>query len=322
LKITLGFYIFIFIISCFLLFWSGKWLVEALTGMARFLRWKEFVVAFFVMAFAGAAPNLFVGINSALHKIPQLSFGEIVGGNVVDLTLGVALAVLISRAFLPAESRTIQQSLIFTSLVAVLPLILILDGTLGRGDGIILILVFFFYIFWLFSKEERFQKIYNRKEIPIVKEFKVFIKDLGKVVLGVLVLLLASEGIVQSASFFAESLDFPLALIGILVVGLGNALPETYFAVVSAKKGKSEMVLGNLISNIIVPVTFILGIVALICPIKILDFSPFAIGRVFLIISALFFFIFARTDRKITKKEAFFLLGIYILFVLVEILTN
>lgn len=318
----LGLHIFIFIASCFVLFWSGKWLVEALIRMAQFLRWKEFVVAFFVMALAGAAPNLFVGINSALREIPQLSFGDVVGGNVVDLTLAVALAVLIGKAFLPVESRTIQRSLIFTSLVAVLPLILILDGTLGRGDGLVLLFVFAFYIFWLFSKEERFRKVYDRNEIPIVKEFRVFIKDLGKVILGISFLVVAAEGIVRSASFFAEGLNFPLALIGVLIVGLGNALPETYFAIVSAKKGKPEIVLGNLMSNIIVPATLVLGIVALICPIKILDFSPFAIGRIFLIISVIFFFFFAKTDRKITKKEALFLLSLYIAFVLVEILTK
>ncbi|GAI48832.1 unnamed protein product, partial [marine sediment metagenome] len=71
-----------------------------------------------------------------------------------------------------------------------------------------------------------------------------------------------------------------------------------------------------------VPATLVLGIVALICPIEVPDFSPFAIGRFFLIISAIFFFFFVQTGRKITKKEALFLLGIYITFVLVEILTN
>ena len=140
------FYVLIFIVSCGLLFWSGSFLVGALMRMAKFLGWREFVVAFFVMAFAGSAPNLFVGISSALHKIPQLSFGEIVGGNVIDLTLAIALATLIAKG-LPAKSRLVQGSSIFTIIIAILPILLILDGILSRGDGIILILVFFFYIF-------------------------------------------------------------------------------------------------------------------------------------------------------------------------------
>ncbi len=315
------FYILIFLGSCGLLFLSGRWLVEALMRIARFLGWREFVVAFFVMAFAGSVPNLFVGISSALHKIPQLSFGDIIGGNLIDLTLAVALAALIAKG-LSAESKMVQTSSIFTIVVAIQPLLLILDGTLGRVDAIILILTFFVYIFWLFSKKERFTKTYEEDQTPIVKKFKVFIKDLGKVILGISLLLLAAEGMVRSASFFAESLNLSIALIGILIVGLGNALPEIYFAIASARKGRTWMILGNLMGSIIVPATLVLGIVALICPIKVPDFSPFAIGRFFLIISAIFFLFFVRTGRKITKKEALFLLGIYITFVLVEILTK
>lgn len=315
------FYILIFLGSCGLLFLSSRWLIEALMRIARFLGWREFVVAFFVMAFAGSVPNLFVGISSALHKIPQLSFGDIIGGNLIDLTLAVALAALIAKG-LSAESKMVQTSSIFTIVVAIQPLLLILDGTLGRVDALILILTFFVYIFWLFSKKERFTKTYEDNQTPIIKEFKVFIKDLGKVILGISLLLLAAEGMVRSAFFFAESLNLSIALIGILIVGLGNALPEIYFAIASARKGQTWMILGNLMGSIIVPATLVLGIVALICPIKVPDFSPFAIGRFFLIISAIFFLFFVRTGRKITKKEALFLLGIYITFVLVEILTK
>jgi cation:H+ antiporter len=314
-------YVFIFIASCALLFWSGSFLVGALMRIARFLGWREFVVAFFVMAFAGSAPNFFVGISSAFHGIPQLSFGDIIGGNLIDLTLVVALAALIGKG-LSAESKMVQTSSIFTIVVAIQPLILILDGTLGRIDAILLISTFFFYIFWLFSKKERFAKIYEEDKNSIIKEFKVFIKDLGKVILGVSILLIAAEGIVRSASFFAESLNLSIALIGILIVGLGNALPEAYFVVASARKGQTWMILGNLMGAVIVPATLVLGIVALICPIKIPNFSPFAIGRFFLIISAIFFLFFVRTGSKITKKEAFFLFGVYIAFVLVEILTR
>ena len=79
------------------------------------------------------------------------------------------------------------------------------------------------------------------------------------------------------------------------------------------------MVAGNLMGSVIFPATLVLGIVALICPIKINDFSPFLIGRVFLVVSAVFFLIFIRTGKRITKKEAVFLLLIYIAFVLAEI---
>jgi cation:H+ antiporter len=329
-------YFFVFIASCALLFFSGKLLVESLSRIARFLEWREFVVAFFIMAFVGSLPNLFVGLSSAFHRIPQLSFGDIVGGNLIDLTIAVALAALIAKG-LPAGSKLVQSSSIFTISIAILPLLLILDGKLGRGDGVILILAFFFYILWLFSKKERFTKVYKykktsgsdvsenqepKKQTHIIREFKVFISDLGKAILGLMFLLMAAEGIVRAASFFAEDLNLPLALIGILIVGIGNSLPEIHFAVASARKGANWLILGDLMGAVIVPATLVLGIVALICPIEISDFSPFAIARFFLIISAIFFLFFVRTDCKISRKEALFLLGLYVVFVITEILTK
>ncbi len=315
-----GFYIIVFIISCALLYFAGEWLVKSLIRIARFLGWREFVVAFLIVAFTTSISNLFVGISSALHRIPQLSFADVVGANVVDLTLAIAIATLINKG-IPAKSRLIQNSAIFTIFIAILPLLLILDGTLGRGDGLILIFNFGFYCAWLFSKEERFKKVYNDK-VSIVKGFKTFLKDLGMVILGVLMLIAAAEGIVRSAAFFAQNLKVPLALIGILIVGLGTSLPEIYFVITSARKKENWLILGNLMGSVIIVSTLVLGLVALICPIEITDFSSFAIARIFLIFSAISFLFFVRSGQKITKKEALFLLSIYILFISVEILTH
>jgi len=80
------------------------------------------------------------------------------------------------------------------------------------------------------------------------------------------------------------------------------------------------MILGNLMGSIMVPATLVLGIVYFICPIEIINFSPYAVARFFLVIAALFFFFAVRTDGKITKKEAILLLGIYIAFVFFELL--
>jgi cation:H+ antiporter len=314
-------YIFIFLGSCLLLFFTGRWLVGALTRIAKYLGLREFCLAFILISLAAAVPNLFVGITSALRKIPQLSFGDVVGGNLIDLTLAVALATLFAKG-LPAASKLVQTSAIFTMVIAILPLLLILDGQLGRLDGAFLISIFFFYIFWLFSKRERFTKVYDGKEAPPVKGFKVFVKDLGIVILGLLFLLIAAQGIVGSAKFFSESLNLSLVLVGILIVGLGNAVPETYFAILAARKAQNWLILGDLMGSVIVTASMVLGIVALIHPIEIVDFSPFAIARFFLIISAMFFFFFVRTNREISRKEALFLLSIYISFILVEVLAK
>lgn len=299
---------------------SSKWLVDTLSKIAKFLGWKEFVVAFFTMAFAASLPNFFVGIISALNKIPELSFGDVVGGNIVDLSLVVGLSALISKMGLSADSRTVQGSSIFTIGIAILPLLLIYDGILSRADGILLLFAFFCYILWLFRRRERFTKIYDGVTEP--RSFKFFFKNSMFFLTSAILLILAAEGVVKSAIFFANYFNFPLGLIGILIVGLGNSLPEAFFSLGAAKKSQDWLILGDLMGGVIITATLVLGTVALIYPIRITDFSAIATGRIFLIISALFFLIFLRTGKKITRKEAIFLLGIYILFVAIEILTK
>jgi cation:H+ antiporter len=313
----LWFYILTFIISCLLLVLSGKWLVNSLTRIAKFLGWKEFVVAFFTIALGSSLPNLFVGILSALNKIPQLSLGDVIGANIFDLTITVALAAFISRQGLSAPSRTVQGSSIFTVLAALLPLIFISDGNLSRLDGFLLLLTFVFYVFWLFQKEERFKKIYN--DLPKIKGWKYFLEDLGLLIISTAFLILGAQGIVKSSSFFSQNLNLPLIFIGIFIVGIGDCLPETFFSIQAAKEGQDWMILGNLMGSVMITATLVLGTVALICPIQFFDFSILATGRIFLVISAIFFFIFLRTGKKITKREAIILFSIYLLFLISQI---
>jgi len=315
-------YILVFIISCILLYYSGQYLVSSLTGIAKFLGWKEFVVAFFLMAFAASLPNLFLGIFSAFQKIPQLSLGDVIGGNVIDLTLAIGLAVLFAKdGKIISDSRLVQGTSIFTLIAAILPLLMILDNKISRVDGLFLIAFFFVYFFWLFSKKERFLKVYEDLKTPsIIQQFKNFFIDFIKIIFGVSFLLLATEGIIKSSQFFAETFNLPLIFIGLLIVALGNALPETYFSIISAKKGETWLILGNLMGSVIVPATLVLGIVVLICPIENLNISTMLIARIFLFISAVFFFFFIRSNHEISRKEGIFLFLLYLIFVITEIL--
>lgn len=297
-------------------------MVASLIRISRFLGWREFVVAFFVMAFAASLPNLFVGISSAIHKIPHLSLGDIFGNNLISLTITVAVGAMLAKGGLPAQSRTVQTTSLFTMVAAILPIFLIVDGTLSRIDGLILISFFVFYAGWLFSKKERFTRVYDGQEDSPIKNFKLFFKDLGAVIFGIVLFFLAAENIVKSAQFFAKTFDFPLILVGLLITGLGNALPEIYFSIFSAKRGDTWLILGNIMGAVIVPATLVLGIVSLIHPITVTNLSYFFIARAFLIVIALSFFLIAKTGQKITKKESLFLLALYVIFVILLIVIS
>ena len=316
------FQILIFIVSIFILSWLSSHLVKTLVDIAKYLRWREFIIAFFMMAFAASLPNLFVDLNAALHGLPQIAFGDIIGGNLVDLTLVAAIAVFFTKKILPADSKMVQGSALFTMLIAVLPLLMMWDGNLTRGDGLILIFSFIAYSYWIFSKEERFRKFYKKAKNEPAKFMKGrfgFWLNVGKMILLLAVLLLASYGVVDSAKYFSNNFGVSLSLVAILIVGFGNCFPEIYFSIVSAKKGEGWMVLGDLMGSVIICATLVLGIVALVAPFEIKDFSPFAVARAFTIIAALFFLVVVKTGQKITKKEGLILLSIYIAFLLTEI---
>jgi len=313
------FVVFILIFSFFILSWLSSHLIKSLVQIAKYLHWREFIIAFFVIAFAASLPNLFVDLSAVLQHKPELAFGDIIGGNLVDLTLVLAIAVFFTRKGLSAESEMVQKSALFTTAIAILPLFLIWDGRLDRADGAVLMLAFFFYTCWLFSKKERFKKIYNDSDHNPIKDFKTFLINFVKIIIILIMLLIASQVVVGSAQFFSEKLGISLALVGILIIGLGNSFPETYFSIISARKDENWLVLGDLMGCVIVSSTLVLGLIALVSPFEIKDLSPFLTARIFLISAALLSLLFIWTGRKITKKEGVLLLFIYIAFLLVEI---
>ncbi len=309
------FYSLVFIISCAIFYFSGELIVKSLIKIAKYLGWKEFALSFIVMAFVASFPNLFVGISAALHGIPELSFGDVIGGNLVDLTLSIGLAAMFAKKGIPAKSRTVQATLFFTVIAAALPLILIFDHVLSRTDGIILIMFFLFYVAWLFSKKERFSKTCEQTT-TVAKSFQGSFSGIFKIIFALVMFVVASEGIVRSAKFFANTFDLPIVLIGLFIVGLGNCLPEIFFAITSAKNNYGWMVLGDLMGAVVAPATLVLGIVAIINPIHINGFDQIALARIFTFLAIIFFFLFIKNDQKISKKEAIFLLLIYITFII------
>jgi cation:H+ antiporter len=303
------------VVSAVLLYISGELLVRGLVRLSRHFQVTEFFVAFFVMAFAATLPNVFVGITSAIQGIPELSFGDIMGNNIIALTVAVALGVFFApKRELPLENQTIQDTTFLTSIAAILPLILISDGLISRSDGLVLLLFFFGYVYWMFSKRDRFTRVFGEKHHALSPHQAMY--QVTRLMLATVLLALAAQGIVYGATIIAEGMGLSLLLVGMLVIAMGGALPELYFTVISARRGETGLIIGNLMGAVIIPATFVLGIVALIQPIhnSALQFSTTA--RVFLVLVAVFFLVVSQTRSVITTREAGVLLTSYVLFVL------
>jgi cation:H+ antiporter len=311
----------IFLISIGILTLAGSILMNSLMKVSNFLGWRDFVVAFLLVSLGTSLPDLLLGVSSALRGVPQLSFGDVVGGNIVDFTLVIALAVLVGGN-LPTKGSFLQSSILITSFVSILPLILIFDKTLSRLDGILLILCFLFYVKWLFTEKKNFLELKDSfsNNAHLIPDFTEFLKGVFGLILGFFLLLFSADSVVKSAISIAQFFALPIAILGILLTGLGNSLPELYFAILAArKKGSSGLILGDVLGSVVFLSTLILGIVALIQPIQIVDFSPFLIARFILILTAVLFFIFSKTNQVLSRREALILILIYFIFAFSEI---
>lgn len=313
----------IFSLAGVLLYISGELLVSGLLRLARFYHIKEFIVAFFVMAFAGTLPNFFVGITSALQGVPELSYGDVMGNNILALTLAVALALFLTPGKkLSIDNATTQYTTFMTASAALLPLILITDGELSRSDGLVLVLFFVVYVAWLFSRNDNFSKIYEEeKQVPAQQGRKEALQATGKVVAGLILVAIAAQAVVYAAELIALALGLPLMVVGVLLIGFGGALPELHFTYISAKQGETGMLLGNLMGAVISPATLVLGIVSMIQPIQNSNLEFPVLGRVFLALVALYFLYASYTSKTISSKEGYWLVAVYVLFIITMLLS-
>jgi cation:H+ antiporter len=300
---------------------SGHILVRSLSRIADFLGWKEFTVSFFIMSAATALPEFLVGISSAFRGVPELSFGNIIGQSIIHFTLAVFVCVAVAGGF-RVSSPVVRASAWFSGVMAVLPVILIADGLLSRGDGLILILSFIFYSIWLFSKRDRFGGAYTahpRDTRSIWARTRSMFGHVGIFVLGSVGIIAAAQGIISSTVSVSLWLGLPLVVVGALIVGIGTSLPEIYFSAVSARHKHGELMIGNLLGSTAVSVSMVLGAVALISPIAVPDLSPYLLSRVFLVIAVAAFILFIYTGRRISVRESVALLVLYAAFVGAEI---
>lgn len=310
-------YILMFAVSCIALIYTGTWIVQYLVKIARFLEWKEFVVASFIMTFVTSLPELFVAASSAFHNQPILSLGNIMGSNIIALTLVMGIGGLVAGG-LDLKEKTLQRSTLYATLIAPIPLLLMLDKELSRWDGMVLCLIFVFYFHQLVLQEKRFSKAFDDVEKKGKAGQRDFLKNVSIAILCIFLLLLSSEGVVWSSTKLARGLNISLPIIGLFLVAAGTSGPELAFGIRSISLGHEEMTLGNTMGSVVVNSTLIIGLVAILRPFVIPDLSPYFIGVAFTVSIASLFLVFVRTDRKISEKESFFLIFSYILFFFVE----
>ena len=303
----------IFLISIVVLAKASTILVDALRSISIRFKLSQFTVGCILMAFATSLPELFVGITSALQNEQILSLGNVLGSNIANITLIIGLPALISRG-IRVEGRIADRDLWFMAFAAVTPLILLWDKTLSRLDSVLLLLLYGFYMVRLLMDKEKYpKKIRGRDGRGHLA------KDIFKFVVGITLLLGGAEGVVRSARSIAEGLNIPILMIGLFVVAVGTSLPELSFGIPTMLRRQGGMAFGNIIGSVITNSTLVLGLTALINPIRIFHFGIFTATTYYLLLTIFAFVYFVRSQRRLSWSEGLALIFIYIIFLITEL---
>ncbi len=311
-------YLILIFIASFILIKGADLVIDSLRKIGQISHWSPFVLSFVFVAISTSLPETFIGITSAFHKISTLSLGNVIGANIINLTLILGLcAIIISK--IRFEKKTTIRTII-SLLASFYPILLAIDGKISRFDGLALLILFILYLAFIFFEERKIPK--EIKEILNGKNRQSFFKNFIFLIVGLILLVGSAEIIVKLAQLLALDLKISPLLIGLILLSLGTTLPELTFGLKSAIRGQDEFSLGNSLGTIVTNSCFALGLAAIIHPIEIIIFSNFLIASLFFLLAIIIFTIFIKTRSELSRTEGIFLVLFFVVFLVIQFLTS
>lgn len=287
------------ILFCIIGLWGGAvWIVESASRIAKKLGLSELIIGLTIVAIATSAPEFAVSISAAISEKMSISVGNVVGSNIFNLGIILGLVALFS-SIKTTKSMLYRDGglLIFAG---ILLLIFFSDLTLSLAEGIILAAILLIYIVYLIRHKEK-----SEEEVP-AGDFKWY--DIIRLIVGVGLIILSANKLVDSSSALARLFGISDWMIGITIVAGGTSVPELATSIVAVKKGRHGISIGNLIGSDLFNMLGVLGVAAIIRPLVITESDYISI--VFLAVTLVIIFIMIRTGWKITKLEGGILIAI------------
>ena len=287
---------------------SSVFLIDKLTIIAVKLKVSEYLVGFVIMAVATSIPELIVGIISALENDPNLSLGNVVGSNIANMSFILGIAALIAGG-IRVQIQVRNREMVFTDLIAIAPLIMLIDQQLSRTEGFVLLAFFFFYMYNLIFQSREYHKAAtdHRTGRPLWVELALF----G---VGLAILVGSAQLMVEASEKLAFLLGVPMILFGIFAVALSTSLPELTTSISAALRRQSGFVMGNILGSTVANSTLVLGITAIIQPFTVSEPLIFWSSAGVLVLTLLVLTFFIWTGYRITRKEALALILGYVAY--------
>jgi len=249
-----------------LLLLSGKYLVKGAVDITNHFNISKLVVGMTVVALGTSAPELLVSVQAALKGSPEISLGNVIGSNIANIALVLAVSIIILPMTVKKETVKFDWPIMFAAFI--LLYIFMLDDKLTLIEGFIFVTALILYIWW----EIRFSLQQNKQNGNNNKQNKT--KSLS-IPVAILLIALSSVGLAYGADFMvtgasklARMLHISERVISISIVALGTSLPELTASIIAAMKKESDISVGNIIGSNIFNIFAILGATAIVHPIS------------------------------------------------------
>lgn len=312
------------LLFCLGLIKSTELIVASLKRLARRSRLGSFGITAFILALATSLPELVVGITASVEGLPSVVLGNVLGSNIADISLVIGGAS-IAAGSLRVVGEKIRRDLYLTFGAALLPMLLIADQVLSREDGLVLLVIYVILMSTFMRKHAKEVGQHVLEESPVRRLLLAVSHrggrgDLGRLIIGVAVLLFSSHMIVQLSEAIATGLGLPVLLIGLFLVAIGTSLPELVFEMKAVVAGQTSMAFGDLLGSVVANSTLILGVAAVIAPIRLNGdgLLPYATAIAAFVVLYLTFVYFTRSKSRLERWEGMVLLLLYFGFVVLE----
>lgn len=250
----------------FLLITGGEALVNGAVSVARRLKIPPLVIGIILIGFGTSMPELVTSINAALVGAPDIAIGNVVGSNIANILLIVGLAAALSPISVPRAIVEKDGALLLGLTVLSLPLFVM--GTLTRVDGVFFLLVLAGYI-WFTCRGGKQGSLLDEVSEEVTSTIKPLPISMLMTLGGIALTILGAKFLVEGAVDLARNFGISEAVIGLTIVAVGTSLPELVTSVIAARKGHSDVALGNILGSNIFNIYGILGVTALIQPLPV-----------------------------------------------------
>ena len=286
--------------------------VDAASSLAENFHVSKMLIALTIVAFGTSAPEFAVSVKSMISGSGDIVLGNVIGSNILNILLILGIASTIHS--LIVKSTTVKKELPITLLITTLFAVLLSDklisgreNMLTRSDGVIIILFFFVFIYYLFTVMRNKEK--NDETKP---QFSIVL-SIVFTIMGIICLVLGSTAVVDSASNIAKILGVSERMISLTVIALGTSLPELVTSVVATRKKEYDIAIGNVVGSNIFNIGIVIGFpIAIFGGINHISFSYIDLGV--MLLSTLLLFIFSYKNYKITRKVGVLFLLIFVVY--------